>query len=274
MIRLVASDMDGTFVSYDGTVSKENMQAVQRLQEKGIIFTAASGRSREGIMHLFENEGITVECICANGAQYFDRTGTLLKEAYLPLAKSQKIIEVFRKHDIHYMIFASIGVCTDQNPDLEAKAFEERVYRRFGMNPALAHSILPMKHVEDIGTLEIMKIEGYDMDPELLQVVREDMLQIEGINALSAAVDNLEVTDEEASKGRIIERVCSEKGISKDEVLVLGDGLNDITMFECFRHSAAIGNSVQAIRDLAEIIDPDPVKGFANVINSILDHEA
>lgn len=273
MIRLVASDMDGTYVAYDGTVSEANMNAVRRMNAEGIVFAAASGRNHEGIMRLFKPYGLEVECICANGAQYIDIHGNLVSSAYLPLEKSLKIIDVFQKHHVHFMFFAAEGIYCYEDAEKEIRAYADRVRRRFGEQTELAGTVSSMKQVQDISEIHVMKIEGYDMDEELLTAVRQDMLQIEGINALSAAVDNLEVTDELASKGKILEDVCRRKGISKDEALVLGDGLNDITLFELFPHSAAIGNSAEPLKKLAEIIDPDDHEGFAHVVNAALDRK-
>ena len=54
---------------------------------------------------------------------------------------------------------------------------------------------------------------------------------------LSSYPDNVEITNENAQKGLILEKVIDLLNIKKEEVIVLGDGMNDITLFERFPYS-------------------------------------
>ena len=84
-------------------------------------------------------------------------------------------------------------------------------------------------------------------------------------------MDNVEVTDESAQKGLILEKVIADLGISQDEVAVFGDGLNDITLFKLFPESYAMENGEQEIKDLAKYIAPDcNDDGVAKMVEKIL----
>ena len=90
------------------------------------------------------------------------------------------------------------------------------------------------------------------------------------ISYLSSFPDNVEVTDQNAQKGLILEKVAKLKNLSKDEIVVIGDGMNDLTMFQCFPYAFAPANADVEIQNLAYRIVADcEDDGFAEVIDMI-----
>ena len=67
----------------------------------------------------------------------------------------------------------------------------------------------------------------------------------------SSYPDNVEITNENAQKGLILEKVIDQLNIKKEEVIVLGDGMNDITLFERFPYSFAPNNAEKVIQEKA-----------------------
>ena len=100
-------------------------------------------------------------------------------------------------------------------------------------------------------SIDIIKVEAFNNDVSLIEKAKEKLQEIDGIAYLSSFDDNIEVTDKAAQKGLILENVIEELGYSKDEVMVLGDGLNDITLFERFKYSFAPGNANETIKAMA-----------------------
>ena len=72
-------------------------------------------------------------------------------------------------------------------------------------------------------------------------------------------------------KGLILEKVIALKGLQKEEVAVLGDGMNDLTLFECFPYSFTMGNGEQAIKDLAyRIVNDCEDDGFLDAVENYI----
>ena len=80
---------------------------------------------------------------------------------------------------------------------------------------------------------------------------KKQLSQLTGIAYLSSYSDNVEVTDAHAQKGLILEEAIQLLGLVKEEVMVLGDAFNDVTMFERFPYSFAMGNAEKAIKEMA-----------------------
>ena len=137
---------------------------------------------------------------------------------------------------------------------------------------------MPCNHLQKIddfdqflgGDLEIIKVEGFSGEQEI-QEAKNDLKQIPGISFLSSFDDNVEVTDQKAQKGYILEKVIAMRGLSRDEVMVIGDGMNDISLFECFPNSYAPSNACEKIKELAgTVVGSNEADGFAQAVRKML----
>ena len=113
-----------------------------------------------------------------------------------------------------------------------------------------------LKEIKDVDEflkqdIDIIKVEAFNTNTALISKAKEKLAALSGIAYLSSFDDNVEVTDKKAQKGLILEQVVAKMNISKDEVMVLGDGLNDITMFERFKYSFAPENADSTIKEMA-----------------------
>ena len=120
--------------------------------------------------------------------------------------------------------------------------------------------------------MEIIKVEAFAMKTEEIRGAREILKEIPGISYLSSFDDNVEVTDRGAQKGYILEKVIGMKGLSREQVMVIGDGMNDLTLFECFPVSYAPANAQDRIRELAmEVVADCEEDGFAQAVDRMLE---
>lgn len=96
MIRLVASDMDGTLLNRFGKISSLNIAAIEALKRKNINFIVCTGRSFPDASLPLKQAGISCDIICMNGAAVFDSSGRTLRKQ--PLLKSQvkRILNICR----------------------------------------------------------------------------------------------------------------------------------------------------------------------------------
>ena len=83
--RLIATDLDGTFLRPDGTVSSTNLAAVQAASERGVVFVVATGRPVRWLDVLDGLVGTHSKVIVSNGAAVFDLTGRGIVQSF-PLA--------------------------------------------------------------------------------------------------------------------------------------------------------------------------------------------
>ena len=78
MIKLIASDMDGTLLNNRQAISKENVEAIKKAQNKGIKFLIATGRNYDEVQFLLSENDIICNCILMNGSEYRDNNGKII----------------------------------------------------------------------------------------------------------------------------------------------------------------------------------------------------
>ena len=285
MIRMVVSDLDGTLLGAKSKISEENIKAIRLLQKAGIEFVIASGRDRHSVEPFLHEHSLQCACILGNGAQYVDKDWHEISNAYLRKAILPEIIRCFEAEKQYYMIFANDGFYTGCDPYLAKRAFIERGIRKFGNTEADyrtggRYADMPAAHLQKVTDWDrfigedrnILKVEGFAMTEEAVEKCQERLSAIPGTAYLSSFSDNIEVTDHLAQKGLILQKVCREKNIAENEVMVIGDGMNDLSMFTCFpTWSCAPANAVEEIRKRAAYIVADHKKnGFSEAVGIAL----
>ena len=264
MIKLIVSDMDGTLLAHDSSISKGNIEAIRYAQSKGVQFAIATGRDYSSLKGILEAHDLKCFSILGNGAQFCNENGEILSSAYFPKKCFKQVLQIFDELKIHYMIFTANGFYSTAEPNVVRDAFIDRCVVQFkrkredylddGCNQDMA--CMKLKKIGDLddfinSSIDIIKVEAFNNDVSLIEKAKEKLQEIDGIAYLSSFDDNIEVTDKAAQKGLILENVIEELGYSKDEVMVLGDGLNDITLFERFKYSFAPGNANVTIKAMA-----------------------
>lgn len=285
MIKMVVSDMDGTLLNKRSEISPGNLEAIRRLEDNHIEFVIASGRDYHGVYNVLDRYHLRCEAILGNGSEYVDKQGNILMSCYMDKAVIKAVVKIFADKGIPYMIFTTKGFFTGWEPSMVRDAFIERSGRKFGrakeeFDGEGSYSFLPCNHLQKIDDfdefvardLEVMKVEAFSSDNEEISRAKEELKDIEGISYLSSFNDNVEVTDKDAQKGYILEKVIGLKGLSKEEVMVTGDGMNDISMFEVFPNSYAPSNAEDEIKKLAgEIVCDSEEDGFASAVSRVLE---
>lgn len=284
MIKLVVSDMDGTLLSHSSGLTEGNLKAIHKLYENGIDFAIASGRDYDGVYSVARQYNLECEAILGNGAQYVDKTGKLLMSSYMNKSVVKDVVKAFESRGFSYALFTTKGFYTGGDAAVAREKFVARGVRRFGVKREdydldgrfggvfVNHLIKINDYDAFLATdVEIIKIESFALTVEEVADVQKDLQTIPTISYLSSFDDNIEVTDQYAQKGLILEKVIELKGLKKEEVAVMGDGMNDITMFECFPYSFAPENAEELIKQKAHKVVRDCEEdGAAEAIDYII----
>ncbi len=288
MVRMVVTDLDGTLFDFSSHISEGNLKAIRRLQADGLTFAIASGRNYDLAYEALDKNNIRCEAILGNGSQYVDADGNIIFSCYLNKNAFLRVIECMHSEGLYYMIYTTSGYYTGMDPDVVRRAFIERGKQLMGrkeeeFEPGGRYYHMPCNHLVKIDDLSgfinrdenILKVEAFSIDIGHVGRVREKLSDIPGIACLSSFNDNIEVTDENAQKGLILEKVAGIKGLSKDEIMVVGDGMNDISLFTCFPdHSCAPANADPQILSLARrVVAANTEDGFAEAVNILLDEQ-
>ena len=285
MIKLIASDMDGTLLNNNHLIPKENLEAIKKAEEMGVKFAISTGRMYEDVKPLLDECGLRCQCIVLNGGEYIDEDGNVLEGIYIGKEEACKIINMIKNEDIVAEIYTSDGLYTVNTKE---DALTEVAYRIIAFDPetsfedaveiAKTHPhFVNLKYIKDVeeflnSDIKIGKFVAFYNDEETTVKVKSKLEAIEGLAITSTFTKNIEINNKEAQKGLILAKVAEKMGIKREEVMVLGDSFNDYSMFTEFTESFAMENAIPQIKQIAKYItDTNDNAGVAKAIYKILD---
>ena len=272
MIKLIAADMDGTLLNGIHTIDKETVAEIQKVQDRGIRFVIATGRIFKDVKEFLDKYDVHCEYLTMNGAEYYDRNGTCRQGIYIPKETARKVYDILRQFPNF-----NVEIYTDRghfSADSRRKTLRGMLRRMAAIHQGLntfrmllnaAHNghFQRMQYIRDInaffdGNTQVAKFITFTDEPEDIEELREKLSTVNGLALSSSFRTNIEINDQHASKGEALQRYIAENGIDAEEVMVIGDGQNDLSMFHAFPvHSAAMGNAIPELKACASFITAD-----------------
>ena len=109
MIRLIASDLDGTLLNEEGMLSEKTAECIRNAQQAGILWVAATGRSLKTASELMRTAGVSPEYLLLNGAEFRKSDGTLIFQKSIEESCAQEIIQMLMEKKLDFEINTSVG---------------------------------------------------------------------------------------------------------------------------------------------------------------------
>ena len=269
-IKLIVTDLDGTFLNSNHvTIPKDNIDAFKKAHEMGIKVAIASGRTKILTDYLVEQLPFLDYLITSNGAVTYDlHTGKVVCSTLMNNSKSVEIFNILKDYNLIYEIYFD-GKCY----------MNEESYSMFDAEhvPPHIHALLK-DFIKPVFSLETL-IDGQGIEKlNILSISGEERLEIESkISDVAFASSfpiakgvngNLEMTDENATKGFAIKGLADALNISKENIMCFGDGENDCSMLEYADYSFAMANGNDLAKSTAKFLtDTNDNAGVAKAIN-------
>lgn len=235
--KLIALDMDGTLLNNQQEISEENRAAIAKAQEQGVHVVLSTGRSLLTCREYAQSLQLSSYLITVNGSEIWDESGQLVERKLIDASHIEKMWNLTQEHKLNFWAVTTDKVWRDEFP-------------------------------EDIASQEWLKF-GYDIPDDAL---REEVLkQIAGISDFeisNSSLTNLEINALGINKAKGIMTVCERLDISMDEVIAMGDSLNDMAMIEAAGCGIAMGNAQEAVKEAADwVTDTNVNNGVAKAIS-------
>lgn len=253
-IGIFVSDLDGTLLNGNQRISRRTAETIKKSQSMGIRWIIATGRSWGTVYPLLEEAGLKTDVVLLNGAEFRTSDGNVIFEEAINHADARKIVRDLLDHGMDVEVNTDKGDFST-NIDVCCTALE---FPDFNLFWSECHKVLKI--------FAFLQTDLFRVDK-----AKDLMRKRPGISVTSSAAWNIEITAEAAKKGKMLERVVQNDGVSKDRVVVFGDGENDKSMFQAFCNTCAMGNAVPMIRSLAErVITCNTEDGVAREVERIL----
>ena len=256
-IRLVLADVDGTLVTKDKILTPRAIRAVERLRERGILFTITSGRPPKGMKMVIDPLKISEPIAGFNGGMMVRPDFTVIEARTLPADTARKVIGIIRDHKADPWVY-------NGNDWIVSNADAAHV----------AREQWTVKFPPVVGNVEekldqVVKITGVSDDLDLMKRLEHDLQQALGDTA-SAALSQpyyVDVTNRDANKGGVVMTLERLLGIPAAQMVTLGDQPNDVLMFRKSGMSIAMGQASPEVQKQATYVSTScEEEGFANGI--------
>ena len=261
-IALVVSDVDGTLLKKDKTLTDAARTAAGRLSDAGIGFTIVSSRPTIGMQFLVEPLGIKLPIGAFNGSSIVDPQMNPVEQQLIPKSAVERSLDILNQFGVDIWLFTNDQWLT-RNGAGEYVSHEQRTIRH---DPAIVSDFTPY-------LARACKIVGSSSDPDLLIRCEAAMQQALGMQATAVRSQTyyLDITPPGCDKGTFVQATARRLGIETAAVATIGDMHNDLAMFKVSGVSFAMGNASDDIkRQATHVTASNEEEGFAKAIEMIL----
>lgn len=257
MIKLIATDMDGTLLDPRKRVGKNFESVVEKLNEKGVIFALASGRNYQRIKDKFKNTSLELMYISDNG-NYIEYKGEVLNKNIL---SKEDVIGI-------YDFLKGKSYCKASYSNERAIYTDDKIVHKIGKifmyKSEFVDSIKNLN--EEIIKCSILVTPAHHQ--ELLKNLNEIFPHL---HIVSSSKHTIDVNYGNMNKGEAIKLLREKFSLTEDEIMVFGDYLNDTEMMKSCNHSYAVANAHEEIKRIAKYIAPSNKKnGVLTTIENVV----
>src|SRR5690625_964697 len=223
-IKLIALDMDGTLLNDDGVVTPYTHDVIQAALQQEIHVVLTTGRPLPMCSTFAEELNLSSYIITSNGAEIWTRDHKLIEYEPLEVKKVETLWKLGHKHGLHMWMVAADRLFVDAK---RPKYFDDHSWSKIGYGN-LTESV----------------------KSELLSVLEKD----NQLEVTSSSLTNIEVNKRGVNKANAIRSICKRLNLSMNEVMAVGDSLNDLKMIEQAGLGVAVKNAQQIIIESADYV--------------------
>lgn len=267
-IKLVVTDLDGTLLDEQKRISPRNMAAIRAMQEKGIIFTMASGRSVFTFIDYLRQAKVDAPCISCNGALiYNEHRDEVVYSKPMDPDQLWQIHTILDKGDEDYMIYSTMAVYYPRG-SVRIQFFLD--YNELAKkNGTPQTKLIPVEElfVDGKPREPVYKIFFQSDHDNRIEEVRRCCAAFDDLETVQSMPSNLDIMPSGVSKGKALLRLADHLGLSMAEVAAFGDHNNDAPMLREAGLSFGMANGTELVRASCTHIAPDNEHdGFAQMV--------
>ena len=269
-IRLIATDLDGTFLRGAMEMDERNLAAVRRAREAGIIVRPCTGRFW-GSAHYIAQEGGFFDDIMVtnNGAGVVRiRSGEALTEWNIPQEELKKVLEICEEKHANMKLYAQryMAIAQQEIEEEELLSFQRNKDRPEGAQYQL--------HIYETKEALFEECKGdaqqvvMRIHPEEYSAFREYFQrELPGYEITSSFPWMMELMAPGVNKATGLKWVAEHYGIPQEQVMAIGNGKNDRCMIEYAGIGVAVGDSDPELLEAADVIVSNHQEaGFAEAV--------
>ena len=278
MIKLIASDLDGTMFEKGNVIPETNLKAINDINNSNINFTICTGKTYSLFKNICQDIG-TGYGIFGNGNQIINlKTG---EEIYRKLLKNEDVlfcINTAKKLNLHVHLYTNKEVITEKLLYMDLRNFEltkndKNIDLEFNIqeyiekeNPEILKLVISAE--KDLASLKNEFAKNKNLQVNLIRKVDKYRDEIIG-----KEYEYLDIMPAGINKEQALEVLENYLKIDKSEVLAIGDNLNDLEMIKDSGVGIAVANAYDEVKEVANYTTTTTAQngGFAEAVYKFIE---
>ncbi len=263
MIKLIATDLDGTLLSVGSEIPKENTDALKRAMDAGVLVTIASGRMVEATLPIAQKIGVNAPLVVFNGAMIYDmQNDRILLGKVIPCTTAVAVLKRLEALHAYTQAFPGRGFFFERRC-----ALTDYYENKIGVHGIELGMPLSQWLSQDVYKLLVLgEAQQLDHVADLLQP------EFPELSFAKSGKTHLEIVPAGVDKAAGMRGISEVTGIPPEEMLAFGDEMNDLPMLKYCGMSYVMENAPEHMRREAEHIAPrNTDHGVARIVNQYLD---
>lgn len=290
MYKMIAIDLDGTLLNSNGVVSEENKNMLQKLINKNVEIVLASGRMIDSTKTIAEEIGCKKYFIAGNGAIVYDiEKEQIIYENFLKKEKVLDVIKICEENSIYYNIYTDKQILATSLKYNVLYYNKENANREEKSRSKINIVTNMYEYVKNLENEKFLKITICDEDKlifnsivrKIKQIKEIDVLDVEhmsrkiimqGTEKVEVSYSYTEVSAQNVDKWEAIKYILDQNQWNAEEVIAIGDNINDKKMIEGSGLGIAMKDSTPVVQEIANIVteQSNNSNGVADILNKIL----
>ena len=268
MNKLVAIDLDGTMLNQYGVVTQKTKEAIERAQLKGIEVIIASGRPIDSIKTIAKEINSNKYFISGNGAIVYDiANDQIIYENTLKKQKTLDIIKICEENSIYYNIYTE--------KEILAKSLQANVlyYNKENLNKeekdkTHINIVSDIYHYIQERDEKVLKITVCDSSKSIFN--SRKMIK-QGTEDVPIEYFYTEISAKNVDKWNALQVLKNKMQIAEEQIVTIGDNLNDKMMIEKAKLGIAMGQSTPYVKEIADKITYSNIEdGVAYALDNLI----
>ena len=273
MFKLIASDLDGTIIDNRHTIPEANLKAINDLQKANIPFVVCTGKTYSISKNICKNLHARFG-IFGNGSQIIDlSTGEEISRKILTLNELISCFSIIEKYNLHVHAYTENGVVTT---NLEYMDLRNSILFPGKINFEIVKSVFDYIKKENNTVLKLIISSSSNLLNVKEELEKSTNLTITHIckkgrykdKIIDKEYEYLDISPLNVSKGNALDILREYLELKKEDILSVGDNINDIDMFRASGIGAAINGSYDEVKNVADYVTVNSAEdaGFAEAI--------
>ena len=260
MIKLIATDIDGTILKYNFEFNQEVKDCIKQLIQDGVKVVLVTGRMHSATDYIAEELGLETPIVSYQGG-LIRHNGDTLYEKNLDPERAREIIKWAKKNSVHLNLYMNDQLYVEK---------DDAIIRRYTGERSAGFIV---KSFEEIELKRINKMLAIDFEDENKVTMWKEYLEVkyDDIHVVKSMPYFCEICHPQAKKSCAVDFLREHWNLEKEEIMTIGDQNNDLELLSAGGIGVAMGNATEELKKVADYVtDTVNNNGFVKAVEKFV----